>query len=49
MQAYAEEYQVVLHGFENTTPGEGHWNAEGHRVAGQMIAQHVCETLLAAK
>lgn len=49
LQAYAEEHQVFLHGFENTTLGKGHWNAEGHRIAGQMIAQHLCEILLAAK
>ncbi len=46
LQAYVEEHQVFLHGFENTTVGEGHWNAEGHRLAGQMIAQRICEQLL---
>jgi len=45
-QAYAEEHQVFLHGFENTTLGEGHWNVEGHRLGGQMIAQEICSQLL---
>jgi lysophospholipase L1-like esterase len=39
---YAEERQVFLHGFSNATIGDGHWNAEGHRVAGDLIAQRVC-------
>ena len=43
LQAYAEEEQVFLHGFENTSLGGGHWNKEGHRLAGQMIAQKLCQ------
>jgi hypothetical protein len=42
LAAYAEEHQVFLHGFSNATVGDGHWNAEGHRVAGDLIAQKVC-------
>lgn len=45
-QAYVEEHRVFLHGFENTTLGEGHWNTEGHRLAGQMISQTICRQLL---
>lgn len=45
MAKYAEEHRVFLHGFENTTIGEGHWNAEGHRLAGRLIADHVCAGL----
>ena len=41
-QAYAEKQQVFLHGFDNTAMGHGHWNAEGHRLAGQIIAQKIC-------
>lgn len=44
--AFAEEHQIFLHGFENATLGEGHWNEEGHRLAGQMITQQLCEQLL---
>lgn len=45
-QAYAEEHQVFLHGFENTALGEGHWNVEGHRLAGQLISHTMCQQLL---
>lgn len=37
MQAHAQKYDRFLHGFENTTPGQGHWNAAGHLVAGSLI------------
>jgi hypothetical protein len=39
---YAEERQAFLHGFKNTPSGRGHWNEEGHRIAGQLIARHFC-------
>lgn len=45
-QAYAEEHQVFLHGFENANVGEGHWNAEGHRLAGQAIAEKISQQFL---
>ena len=41
MRAYAEENEVDLHGFENTAPGEGHWNAAGHREAARLCADHL--------
>ncbi|MFP6762202.1 MAG: SGNH/GDSL hydrolase family protein, partial [Planctomycetaceae bacterium] len=37
MQAHAQEQHEFLHGFSNTTPGQGHWNSAGHRVAGRLI------------
>ena len=37
MQAHAQRYDRVLHGFKNTRLGQGHWNAAGHRVAGSLI------------
>lgn len=37
MAAEAEERQVYFHAHRNT-PGVGHWNAEGHRAAGERIA-----------
>jgi hypothetical protein len=37
---YAEQHKVFLHGFEND--GRGHWNAEGHYLAGTLIAEKVC-------
>jgi len=42
MQRLAEERGAFFHGFENVGIGRGHWNAEGHRVAAELIAQHVC-------
>lgn len=41
LRRYAEENDVYLHGFENTHPGEGHWNTTGHRVAAQVVAQRL--------
>ncbi len=39
MREYAEEHRVYLHGFENTRPGTGHWNAQGHTIAGRVLAE----------
>jgi hypothetical protein len=36
---YALEHQVFLHGFFNTDPGDGHFNVEGNRVAGELLAE----------
>ena len=42
LQAYAEQHKVFLHGFANAIMGSGHWNAQGHKIAGQLIAQKLC-------
>ncbi|HYJ48044.1 MAG TPA: hypothetical protein VEV81_15645, partial [Pyrinomonadaceae bacterium] len=42
LQEYAERNKVFLHGFGKEV-GNGHWNIEGHRVAGEMIADKLCE------
>lgn len=42
-QDYAERNQIPLHGFNNDVPWGGHWNAQGHQLAGKMIAQKLCE------
>ncbi len=44
-QAYADSHHVFLNGFSND-PGEGHWGSLGHRLAGQMLAHRLCETVL---
>jgi hypothetical protein len=44
-QEYADRNHVFFHGFTNTHLGTGHWNAEGHRYAGELIAQRLCELL----
>ncbi len=43
LQQHADRHRVFLHGFPNTRLGVGHWNAEGHRLAGQLIAEAICE------
>lgn len=45
MRALAEGEGVYLHGFPNTAPGTGHWNARGHAVAGARLAADICATL----
>ncbi len=40
-QAHAEEKNAFLHGFENTRWGYGHWNVQGHLLAGTTIAEAV--------
>jgi hypothetical protein len=42
-QKNADEHHVFLHGFANTPPGLGHWNAAGQHLAGELIAQKICE------
>ncbi|HEX8145390.1 MAG TPA: SGNH/GDSL hydrolase family protein [Pyrinomonadaceae bacterium] len=42
LQSYAEQQKVYLHGFGQSL-GRGHWNEVGHRAAGEMMAQRLCE------
>ncbi len=42
MQAYADQDKVFLHGFGKDI-GNGHWNADGHRLAANLIAQRLCQ------
>ncbi len=48
MAAYAQSHHAFLHGFANTSLGWGHWNALGHRVGGELIAQRICTDLSSA-
>ena len=41
MQSYADEKKVFLHGFGKEI-GNGHWNADGHRLAAELIEQKMC-------
>lgn len=41
MQAYADQNTVFLHGFGGDL-GNGHWNASGHTLAADLIAQKLC-------
>lgn len=47
MQAYADEHHEFLCGFKDTKLGVGHWNVAGQRLAGELIAQKICEMLSA--
>ena len=44
-QAYATTHKVYFHGFKSgfkNTLGAGHWNRNGHRLAGEMLAKWLC-------
>jgi hypothetical protein len=41
MQVYADQNKVFLHGFGSDI-GNGHWNATGHKLAAELIAQKIC-------
>ena len=43
-QEYATQHKMYLHGFGKTL-GRGHWNQNGHRLAGQTIARWLCPKL----
>lgn len=45
MQAYADKTGNCLHGFDNALLCGGHWNGEGHRLAGELLAPQVCKFL----
>jgi hypothetical protein len=40
-QEYATGNKIFLHGF-GPAMGKGHWNEQGHRLAGELIAQFLC-------
>lgn len=45
LQQIASEREIFLHGFEDA-PGAGHWNAEGHRIAGELLAEMLCNNVI---
>jgi hypothetical protein len=47
LQRYADERRAFLHGFGREL-GNGHWNEEGHRVAGETLARNLCDWLAGA-
>ncbi|HKG13372.1 MAG TPA: SGNH/GDSL hydrolase family protein [Pyrinomonadaceae bacterium] len=44
LQRRADERKLFLHGF-GREPGNGHWNEDGHRTAGEMLASKLCDLL----
>jgi hypothetical protein len=49
LQAYADAHHLFLHGFSNTQMGTGHWNALGNRLGGELVAQRLCQMIVAGK
>lgn len=45
-QNYVDKNKVYLHGFDNMILGEGHWNENGHLLAGNMIENHLCKQII---
>lgn len=41
-QEYAEKTGTILHGF-GEAKGGGHWNQQGHRLAGKVLAHYFCQ------
>lgn len=41
--AEAERTRRCLHGFDNAEPCKGHWNVDGHRTAGRLLAESLCD------
>lgn len=44
LQAEADRTRIFLHGF-GAQRGNGHWNEDGHRVAGEMLTRRLCDWL----
>jgi hypothetical protein len=44
LQTYADGTKVFLHGF-GAQRGNGHWNEDGHRVAGELLTRKLCDWL----
>jgi hypothetical protein len=42
MLRWAESNARCVHGFQNGTPCGGHWNQDGHRIAGEILAREMC-------
>ncbi|MEI6828801.1 MAG: SGNH/GDSL hydrolase family protein [Synechococcaceae cyanobacterium ELA445] len=42
LQRQADAGHLVLHGLPGQPAGDGHWNAEGHRLAGAAVADWLC-------
>jgi len=42
LQRNAEQNNIYLHGFTNTSLGSGHWNEAGHAAAAQLIGRRLC-------
>lgn len=41
LQVLAERNRLTLHGFAGQNLGTGHWNQDGHRLAGELVADEI--------
>ncbi|MGD1715427.1 SGNH/GDSL hydrolase family protein [Dapis sp. BLCC M172] len=39
----AKKTGKCLHGFDNAVPCGGHWNIEGHKLVGEIMANYLCD------
>ncbi|MGA1622534.1 MAG: SGNH/GDSL hydrolase family protein [Synechocystis sp.] len=46
-QQQADQTGTYWHGFDNTLMGVGHWNENGHQLAGEVISDRLCQRLTA--
>jgi hypothetical protein len=45
LRRWAEANETYVHGFQEPWLCQGHWNVDGHRVAGQELAQALCDQI----
>jgi len=45
LRAWAERNETCIHGFREPWRCRGHWNAVGHRLAGERLAERICDAL----
>ncbi len=43
LQEKADATNSYWHGFDNTIPGVGHWNEQGHLLGGKLIGDRLCQ------
>lgn len=47
--AEADRTSTFFHGFSTSKMGTGHWNEDGHRLGGELLASDICAGLQARK
>lgn len=45
LRRWAEKNETCVHGFQEPWLCQGHWNVDGHRVAGQELARALCDRI----
>ena len=43
MWGEAKKIGKCFHGFDNALPCGGHWNVEGHKLVGEIMANYFCD------